>query len=417
MQQVIKTDILNILESFFNSEDRSAFQKEAYSQFLEQGIPDKKNEEYKYTPLKRIFEKNFDSFSEYHGKVSSPEVKNLFIKEEGHHLVFVNGKFNRSLSKIADDSLVIEDLNETEKLNQIAKPKTDALAALNTAFFESGVDIRISKNKQAKPVFIYQVIDNRSQVVFSNPRLLITAETGSESKFVEKTYTLGQEKALINKLYEIDLQNNASVNFTKIQDYKPEIFEIDGLNARQTKDSRFYANTFSFGGGLIRNNLNIDLIEEHCETHMHGLYLLTGRSHVDNHTAVDHIKANSFSNEVYKGIVDDRAQGIFNGKIFVRPGAQQTNAFQANNNISLAETATIHTKPQLEIWADDVKCSHGCTIGQIDEEAIYYLRTRGISEKKARAMLLVAFAEASFEYIPFEFIKEELHRIIEDRLS
>ena len=417
MQQVVKTEIENTFEVYFNSKSRSEFQRKAFAGFLEQGIPDKKNEEYKYTPLKRIFEKNFTSFSLSDSGLNQEDVEKFFVREDGHHLVFINGKFEKVLSQIADDKLEISEISDTSILNKISKPETDSLAALNTAFFESGLKISVPKNTAGLPVFLYQVIDNRTGGVLANPRIFVEAEQGGELKIAEKTFTLGEEKTLINKIYEVDLAQNASVNFSKIQNYSPSIYEVDGLNARQTRDSRFYANTFSFGGGLIRNNLNIDLIDEHCETHMHGLYLLTGKSHVDNHTSVDHIEANSFSNEVYKGIVDDRATAVFNGKIFVRPGAQQTNAFQANNNIALSETATIHTKPQLEIWADDVKCSHGCTIGQIDEEAIYYLRTRGIDKNTARAMLLVAFAEESFEFIPFDFIKEELHEIIEERLA
>ncbi|MDH5610626.1 MAG: SufD family Fe-S cluster assembly protein, partial [Cyclobacteriaceae bacterium] len=168
---------------------------------------------------------------------------------------------------------------------------------------------------------------------------------------------------------------------------------------------------------LIRNNLDVRLNGENCETHMHGLYLINGKCHVDNHTSADHMKPNSYSNELYKGIVDENARAVFNGKIFVRPQAQQTNAFQSNKNISLSDQAMVHTKPQLEIWADDVKCSHGCTIGQLDQEAIFYLRARGLDKQSAKALMLVAFAEESFAYVPFDFLKEELHAIILNRLG
>ena len=158
-------------------------------------------------------------------------------------------------------------------------------------------------------------------------------------------------------------------------------------------------------------------MDENCETHMHGLYLLDGTTHVDNHTTVDHKVPNCYSNEVYKGIADGKSIAVFNGKIFVRPNAQQTNAFQANNNILLSDLATIHTKPQLEIWADDVKCSHGCTIGQLDTEALFYLQARGIDRQSARSLLLIAFAEDTLEYVPFDFLKDEIDQLIQSRLG
>jgi Fe-S cluster assembly protein SufD len=167
---------------------------------------------------------------------------------------------------------------------------------------------------------------------------------------------------------------------------------------------------------MIRNNINISVDDENCEAHMYGLYLLNGKSHVDNHTVVDHRKPNSFSNELYKGIVDEKANGVFNGKIFVRQEAQKTNAFQSNNNILLSDSATVNTKPQLEIWADDVKCSHGCTVGQMDEEAIFYLRARGIDERSAKAMLLYAFSKDVLENISVEPLRAHLDQLVSDRL-
>jgi Fe-S cluster assembly protein SufD len=169
-------------------------------------------------------------------------------------------------------------------------------------------------------------------------------------------------------------------------------------------------------GKFIRNNLQVILDGEGCESHLLGLYLVQGDTLVDNHTVVDHKKANAFSNELYKGIVDDNARGVFNGKIFVRPNAQKTNAFQSNRNILLSDKATVNTKPQLEIWADDVKCSHGCTTGQLDEEALFYLRARGIGEDTARAMMLYAFAGEVIESLKSETIKSYIDSLISERL-
>jgi Fe-S cluster assembly protein SufD len=167
---------------------------------------------------------------------------------------------------------------------------------------------------------------------------------------------------------------------------------------------------------MVRNNLNISVDGEHCETHMYGLYMLNDKTHVDNHTTVDHRVANCYSNELYKGIIDDRATGVFNGKIYVRPHAQKTNAFQSNKNLLLSDDASMNTKPQLEIWADDVKCSHGATTGQLDNEQMFYLRARGLDETQARGLLLYAFAHETLEHVSSEALKSYLEEVIAHRL-
>lgn len=185
----------------------------------------------------------------------------------------------------------------------------------------------------------------------------------------------------------------------------------------QSTSSKLNTFTLTLNGQLVRNNLQILIDGEHCESHFYGLYLLNGNTLADNHTVVDHKKPNSFSNEMYKGIMDGNSKGVFNGKIYVRPHAQKTNAFQSNRNILISDTATVNTKPQLEIWADDVKCSHGCTSGQLDEEALFYLRSRGISETNAKAMLLYAFAAEVLEPIQNETLKAYLDHLIAERLQ
>jgi Fe-S cluster assembly protein SufD len=189
------------------------------------------------------------------------------------------------------------------------------------------------------------------------------------------------------------------------------------VHAKQASSSNFKTFTFSLNGAMVRNNLNIKLDGEGIDTYMNGLYLLKGKTHVDNHTVVDHLKPNCHSSELYKGIMDGNSKGVFNGKIFVRQHAQKTNAFQSNKNILLSDTATINTKPQLEIWADDVSCSHGCTTGQLDMDALFYLQARGIKKEKAKAMLLHAFASDVLETVANEAIKTYLENIITERLE
>ena len=394
----------------------SAVRSEAIDAFLKLGLPSKKTEEYKFTPFHSMLENCIRKAELEISSLEIDQINNLFYDHDAHHLVYVDGKYFEQLSKIAtDDAVSIDSSTDLKSINRVATIN-DAFTALNTAFTSEFATIDIKRNKIAKPIFIYHFI-NATAESFTSPRLIIHAEEGSKLELIEKTWVDGDADTFINQVVEISVAKNASVNYSKLQNHGRNVVIHDGLKVDQARDSRFYANTFSFSGKKIRNNLDIKLHEENCETHMHGLYLIDGTTHVDNHTSVDHKVPNCFSNEVYKGIVDGKSHAVFNGKIFVRPDAQQTNAFQSNNNISLSDLATINTKPQLEIWADDVKCSHGCTVGQLDEEALFYLRARGLDQKAAKSLLLIAFAEDTFEYIPFEFLKEEIDQIIQSRLG
>lgn len=384
--------------------------------FLESGFPHRKEEEYKYTYVKKFVEKALDpSTLGTSAGFDKADIEKEMLPEKGHHLVLINGAYSEEYSTLLDDKTSVSLEADFDSIGKHEKMEEDVFANLNSAFSPGAIVIDVPGGHESHDIYIYHFIDN-SVTTACFPRIVINASKSAEVKAYEKTILKGSAPVFVDRVLEATAAQNASINVTKIQEYPAFVYELDGIFARQHRDSRLYANTFAFSGGMIRNNLNIDLEEEHCETHMHGLYLLDGKSHVDNHTTVDHKLPNCYSNELYKGIVDEKAEAVFNGKIYVRPGAQKTNAFQANNNISLSEAATIHTKPQLEIWADDVSCSHGCTIGQLDQEAIFYLRSRGIDQKTAKAMMLVAFAEESFEYVPFDFIKERLHRTIEKRL-
>ncbi|MFZ9045486.1 MAG: Fe-S cluster assembly protein SufD [Cyclobacteriaceae bacterium] len=417
---------LTIIENNTEQLVNRLFDKQGYSadsvrsknlqSFLEIGLPSKKTEEYKFTPFDTILEKVVDGADISPSELEKEEIQSFLYNESGHHLVYIDGKYNEELSQVAEDEAVsIAYSEELSGLNSVAN-EPDAFTALNTAFTSAYAKVVVKKGKEGLPVFVYHMV-NATTKSFTNPRLIIQAEESSKIALVEKTWVDGEEEAFLNTVVEISVAKNASVNLSKLQNHARNVIIHDGLKVNQAKDSRFYVNTFTFSGKQIRNNLDVALNDQNCETHMHGLYLLNGSSHVDNHTSVDHKIANCHSNEVYKGIVDGKSHAVFNGKIFVRPDAQQTNAFQSNNNISLSDLATINTKPQLEIWADDVKCSHGCTIGQLDEEALFYLRARGLDMRSAKSMLLIAFAEDTFDFIPFEFFKEEIDQLIISRLS
>tara|TARA_B110000046_G_scaffold170667_1_gene190811 strand:+ start:194 stop:1435 length:1242 start_codon:yes stop_codon:yes gene_type:complete len=407
--------VINSIQDQFNKNEASylssslTHRKSALDFALLHDFPGRKDEEYKYTPVNRILKKNFDFERVITSKTTDLHFEDHFYKLKGNHLVFLNGTYLADRSEILNDVCCqsVTDSNQRFK---------DVFDALNVAFCENSLNIEVSENYRPQPFFIYYFYDSEQGQIFGNPNIQITGHSNTQIQILEKTISIGTHPVFINKKVSVNVKANAEVNITKIQNYKKHVFQVYNLEVNQDSQSKFNSNVYSFAGGLIRNNLSINQLGEHCESHMHGLYLITGQTHVDNHTAVNHTQPHSYSNELYKGILDENARAVFNGKIFVRPEAQKTNAFQSNQNINLSDEASIYTKPQLEIWADDVKCSHGCTVGQMDEEALFYLRTRGIGKNQAKALILIAFSEQSLEYIPFEFVKEEIDTLIRKRL-
>ncbi len=392
-----------------------ALRQVAFEKFSETGFPTRKFEEYKYSPFQPLIEKSVDFLKT--SAIASPgdDIKSQFWSGEGSHLVFFNGKLSQEHSRL-DQSIELGTIAEDRLASAIEKAH-DPFSCLNLAFCEGGTAIALSSHTSEATVFIYNVFELSAGQVIAQPLLDVSVKSSGSIKVIEKNIFRGEGDLFYNTQLLGDVAANGQLNWTKTQDYHANHIVVDTVNISQEKDSRSYVNTLSFSGKLVRNNLNIVQEDEHCESHMQGLYLLNGKTHVDNHTAVDHKFPNSYSDELYKGIVDERSRAVFNGKIYVRPGAQKTNAFQSNNNISLSDSAIVNTKPQLEIWADDVKCSHGCTIGQLDEEAIFYLRARGLDEQSAKAMMLIAFAEDTLKNIPLEEVKADISQRIVERLT
>jgi Fe-S cluster assembly protein SufD len=397
----------------------NGLRKEAREAFRNLGLPAPKNEEYKFTPITRVLEKNFDFTSPQASSSLSDITPYTIPGLDAHTLVFVNGKFAKDLSSYDSEDFRIEILNDhawPESLGTLADFKKDSLVAWNTAAWNAGAVIEVDSNKQVnKPVVIHNIHDATMEVRSIN-RILISVGKNSGLTVIEKYDSTGQANHFSNVVTEVFVEENAELNFYSIQADTGNRYHFGQTVIRQANRSRTNCFTLTMDGTLIRNNLEIILDGEGCESHLLGLYLLKGKTHTDNHTVVDHRKPNSYSNELYKGVMDGQAKGVFNGKIFVRPNAQKTNAFQSNRNILLSELATVNTKPQLEIWADDVKCSHGCTTGQLDEEAQFYLQTRGINKETARAMLLYAFAGEVLEAVKDEVLKSYLDGLVSERL-
>lgn len=404
--------------------------QEGADTFKKLGLPARKSEAYKYTPIAKIIEKNFDlSEVDNSASLSKSDCEAKFYDDaDANHLVFINGLFIEDYSQVVSPSseLTVRVLDEQalneipqlkENLGKINGSQIDPFAALNLAYFNQGLVIKSERNADNKNTYIYQFIDGSSAQAMVFPRIFVYGDSGSRTRIYEKTFFSGVNNTLNISIVESVVEANTEVRFTKLQNYENNSYAVEGIYANQSKDSRFYTNTFSFNAAVIRNNIYINIDAENCEGHMNGLYQLSGKAHVDNNTSVDHLKPHSYSNEMYKGILDENSRGVFNGKIYVRPDAQKTNAFQANNNILLSDTATINTKPQLEIWADDVQCSHGCTTGQLDEEAIFYLRSRGIEKTNAKALLLNAVANEALGELQNDLVKEEIEAIILNKLK
>ncbi len=425
-------DITNeIVESFSATrfEEATQFRKKAIESLSKVGLPKKKQEEYRFTPITAAIEKNFS----WTNKITTSQIKSIeefLIPElDGNLIVFINGRYSKESSRVISPSFQVEikSLSDAFKtgnpilatyFDKLSNQTQDPFALLNTAFWQEGVFIHVpSKTTVEKPIHILHVFDARSEQVISHNRLFVFIDNESRLSLVETFHSIGENPVFNTFSEEIIVKENANLEYCKIQDDKGKSYQVASSLIHQQSSSRVDTYTLTTNGALVRNNFAIELDGEKCESHFHGLYLLNGNTLADNHTVVDHKQPNSFSNELYKGVMADNSKGVFNGKIFVRPQAQKTNAFQSNRNILLSETATINTKPQLEIWADDVKCSHGCTTGQLDEEALFYLRSRGIPMKEARALLLSAFAAETLVNIKNSSLKAHLERIISNRLS
>ncbi|WP_316789554.1 Fe-S cluster assembly protein SufD [Pedobacter frigoris] len=386
-------------------------------------------EEWKYTNISSVLEKAYVTAP---SEVSAEDIAPL--RMPGHHkaneLVFVNGRYTPALSQVfsPETELVILPLKEamngsfrelvSSHLNKSADYIKDGVHALNTSDMEEGMFIHVHKGVTPQhPIYVYHVLDGRQAPVMAQPRNLVYVAEGSRLQLTETYATLGTSDSFCNEVLEIVVAQDAYVEYYKLQNDVAHASQVNTTHISQIGRSYVHTVVISLGGGIVRNNMNLVLDAANNEAHMYGLYLLKGKTHVDNHTLIDNKQPGCFSNQLYKGIADDSSTGVFNGRIMVQPDAQKTNAYQSNKNILLSYNATINAKPQLEIFADDVKCSHGCTVGQLDEEALFYLRARGIPKEKAEVLLLQAYAADIIAQIKPMTIRAYAERLILEHLS
>ncbi len=428
-QITIPTLFPSLFESRVSSGNQAlvAMRKAAWANFEKLGIPTQRNEEYKFTNLHKPLTKETYDLGNTTFKTAIPDYIQQF---EGIKLLFINGELQTSQSDMEAFSatgILYSSINKAfeEKsdwissyFNKNTPNNSDGFAALNTALFNDGLVFHLPRNKAVRtPIYLINYSISGESASISFPRFLTVAEENTEAQFVEVHLSSGNHQAFCNQVSEIHLEQNANISWSKLDLGNENLNSVIHTQVYQAAKGVYKHTNISLSGGIIRNNLNLVLDTEHAEGNMFGLYLLEGKTLVDNHTSVDHRKANGLSNELYKGIVADKSNGVFNGKIFVRPNAQKTNAYQSNGNILLSDDASVHTKPQLEIWADDVKCSHGCTIGQLDEDALFYLRSRGLSTKEATALLLFAFASEIFKNINLPDLRDWLEVTLTKRLE
>jgi len=402
---------------------------EAIKNFELKGFPDRKEEAWKYTSLNSLQKIDFSIFPKGINALEYKDVKQYFLHEiDTYKIVFIDGVYSSFLSETTHDGVDICLMSAALSkpmykqiidvyFNAVAS-KDESLTTLNTAFSKEGAYIYIPKNKMPKkPIEILHFATGNEAALLLQPRNLIIAEENAELQIIERHQSLTSNEVLTNSVTEIFAAKNAIIDYYKVQNDVDNASLIDNTYISQKSNSVVKVHTFSFGGKLTRNNLNYYQNGEYIDSTMKGVTILGEKQHVDHHTLVHHREPNCESHQDYKGIYGEKSMGVFNGKIIVDKIAQKTNAFQQNNNILISDKATINTKPQLEIFADDVKCSHGCTIGQLDEEALFYLQTRGIPKKEAAALLMYAFANNVLASVRIPELKMRINRLIAKKLG
>ena len=402
---------------------------DAIKSFEKLGFPNKKLEAWKYTSLNKVLKEDYTLFSKKKNVLDFNKVKDFFLDNtESYKLVFVDGFFDSFLSQTSHDKADVCIMSAALSKNKYASvikkhfnksiEKSDSLSQLNTAFSKEGAYVHIPKNiVLEKPIEIIHFATGNESALMLQPRNLIVIDEGAQVEIIESHQSLTDNPIFTNSVTEIFVAKNAHLDYYKIQNDRLTSTLIDNTYISQQRDSNAKIHTFSFGGKLTRNNLNYYQKGSYINSTMKGITIIDDKQLVDHHTLVDHANPNCESHQDYKGIYSGSSTGVFNGKIVVNKIAQKTNAFQKNNNILLNDKSTINSKPQLEIFADDVKCSHGCTIGQLDQDAMFYLRARGIPKKEAEALLTYAFANNVLESVNIPALKSKIKKIIANKLG
>ena len=397
--------------------------KDAIGRFAELGFPTTKLEEWKYTnvtPIARVpfqaAEFRWDGLAEE--RLAELPLAHSAFSECCSRIVFINGHYSPQLSSPdLPERLIVGSLASAIKQNapkvkdhlaRHAGFEHQAFVALNTAFLEDGAFIEIPRGLTVDTPIYVLFVSTADEPIASHPRSLIIIGDDSRASIIEDYLALGEGCYFTNAVTEIVVGENSIVEHYKLQAENERAFHVSTVQVRQARSSSFTSHSISFGGALVRNDVNVLLNGEGAECTLNGLYIAVNDQHIDNHTVIDHVKPHCSSHELYKGILDDQSSAVFNGSIIVRKDAQKTDARQSNKNLLLSEGATINSKPQLEINADDVKCAHGTTIGHLDDDSIFYLRSRGVGLNEARRVLTYGFANDVINRMKLDAVRVRL---------
>lgn len=405
----------------------------AERRFLDLGLPSSKHEDWKYTSLRDLGRESFriaERAEAFDLDRITPFVRAL---GDAHVLLFVDGHFRAEESeqlstlpldrgvtfeRLAVSAPATVEFDSQRARETLTQFHNQPFLALNTAYSTDGARITIAENVKADaPILLLFVTSSGAAQLAQHPRVAITAGEGSQATIIEYFLGFGDEKSLTNCVSDIRVDENASLELLKLQDESNSTFHISTHLLDQRRASRFVMNLFNFGSALARNEIYPVLNGEGIDSKLNGLTVVNGTQHIDNFTVIDHALPHSESTEIFKGIYGQKSRGVFCGTIIVRKDAQKTNAIQSNNSLLLSTEAHVDTKPQLKIWADDVRCTHGATVGQLDEQALFYLQSRGISKREARDLLIRAFAKDVLQSVSLDSLREVLEARIDQKLQ
>lgn len=424
-QHALAADSLAGVGASWLQESRRA----AIRDFAARGFPTARDEDWKYTRTAAIERRLFGCAAVGDTAVDIGSIANLLrVEASGPCLVFINGRHYPALSRT--DNLpagaTVASLNEVMRAHPerlqgvfgaVAELERHRFAALNTAFADEGVFIALAKNTVIeRPISAMFIATAALEGHAVHPRVLVKAEAGSQAALIERHIGIGDVVYFSNAVTEIVLDENAAIDYFRVQEESAKAFHISGVHVQQARDSRFSAHAITLSGAITRNDVDVRLAAPGASCTLNGLYMANGRQHVDTHTRVDHLAPHCTSREYYKGILDGHGRGVFNGKVIVHPDAQKSDARQSNYNLLLSADAEADTKPQLEIYADDVKCAHGATVGQLDADAVFYLRSRGMDEAAARSLITYAFAAEMIEAVTAPALRAYLKEAVLTRL-
>ena len=399
----------------------------AIAEFEARGFPTMKDEDWHFTNVAPIAERIFKP-ARKGGAVPDEVVSRLSHGQDWHTLVFVNGRLDAVASHTGLPSgVTVRNLRDAiegddgilqRHLGKLASADSASFTALNAAFAYDGAVIRIAPDAAVqKPIHLLFISDARAEGTAVHTRNLVFAERHSQCTVIESYVSVGGDAYFTNAVTEVYMSDGARLSHYKLQTESRNAFHVGTIQVHQARGSRYESFSFATGARLSRTNVYTTLAGDAAEVVMNGLYMVDGAQHVDHQTRIEHVAPNCPSHELYKGILDGRSHGVFNGKVYVHPEAQKTDGKQSNNNLLLSDQARVDTKPQLEIFADDVKCTHGATVGRLDETALFYMRSRGIGPSEARRLLTYAFAADVLEKIELEPLREALEAQLLERFT